>query len=264
MAKQSGLGDNFYLGGYDLSGDVGALGRIAGGLAGTQDVTGINAHAFERTGLRRDGGIDWTSFFNPERASDDPPNTEDRAHAVLSTLPTTDRTITYCRGTALGSPAASLIGKQLSYDPTMAADGSLTIAVQSVPNGYGLEWGRLLTAGPRTDTAATNGPSVDFGLGSSGTGPSEFGLQAWLHVFAFTGTDATITLQESGDNGAADSWAAVTGGAFAQVTSGPGAQRIQTARDQTVERYLRVATSGTFSELVFAVVAVRNDTLVEF
>lgn len=259
MAKQSGLGDNFYLGGYDLSGDVGALGRIAGGLAGTQDVTGINQRAFHRVGLLRDGGIDWTSFFNPASVSGGA--AEDGAHVVLSSLPTTDRTITYCRGTALGSPAACMVAKQLGYDPTRAADGSLTIAVTSQPNGYGLEWGRLLTAGPRTDTAATNGDSVDFG-----TGATAFGLQAWLHVFSFTGTDATITLEQSSDDGDTDAFAAVTGGAFTEITAGPTAERIVTARDQTVERYLRVATSttGGFTELEFAVVVARNDLEVQF
>ena len=32
MAKQSGLGDNFYIGGYNLSGDVGSLGSISGAM----------------------------------------------------------------------------------------------------------------------------------------------------------------------------------------------------------------------------------------
>lgn len=259
MSKQSGLGDNFYLGGYDLSGDVGALGRIAGGLAGTQDMTGINKEAFERKGLLRDGGIDWTSFFNPDSVAGG--DSTDQAHTVLSTLPTTDRTITYCRGTTLGNPAACLIGKQLNYDPTRGADGSLTIAVQSVPNGFGLEWGTQLTAGKRTDTGATNGSSVDFGSGST-----EFGLQAWLQVFSFTGTDVTISLEESSDDGSGDAFAAVTGGSFTQVTDAPTTERIQTARDQTVERYLRVvtSTSGGFTECTFAVVVTRNDTEVLF
>ena len=47
MAKTSGLGDNCYVGGYDLSGDIGSLGKISGSVA-TIDVTGINKSAFER------------------------------------------------------------------------------------------------------------------------------------------------------------------------------------------------------------------------
>jgi hypothetical protein len=251
MTKQAGLGDGFYLDGYDLSGDVGALGRIGGGLAGTQDVTGIDKSAMERIGLARDGSLEWTSFFNPALAA---------AHPVLSALPTTDRIATYCRGRLLGSPAACMVGKQANYDPSRAADGSLTISVQALANGFGLEWGRQLTAGTRTDTGAANGSSVDFG--AAGT----FGLQAWLHVTAFTGTDATIQLQQSSDDGAGDAFANVTGGAFAQVTSGPVAQRIQTARNQAVERYLRVvtSTSGGFSSLSFLVVVSVNPVSVVF
>lgn len=250
MTKKTGLGQAFYLGGYNLSGDTGAGNDIGGGLAGTQDVTGIDKSAFERIGLQRDGRLGWNSFFNPEAA---------KAHEVLSGLPTTDRHLVWATGTAIGSPAACMVGKQIDYNPTRGQDGALTIAVQAQANGFGLEWGDLLTAGVRTDTTATNGASLDLGIGSTA-----FGMQAYLQVFAFTGTTATITVQESGDNGVGDAWAAVAGGAFAAVTAGPAAARIQTARDQTVERYLRVATSGTFTNLQFAVIVIRNDVAVTF
>ncbi|MDX3643224.1 hypothetical protein, partial [Streptomyces sp. MB09-02B] len=68
MAKQSGLGQAFYLGGYNLSGDTGSGDDIGCGLAGTQDVTGIDKSAYERIGLLRDGRLNWTSFFNPATA----------------------------------------------------------------------------------------------------------------------------------------------------------------------------------------------------
>ena len=249
MAKQSGLGDRLFVAGYNLSGDIGSLGRIGGGLAGTQDVTGIDKSAMERIGLDRDGSMEYSAFFN---------KATDHAHLRLSALPTADQILTYCRGTALGSPAASLVGKQINYDPTRAADGSLTIAVQTLANGYGIDWGRLLTAGIRTDTGATNGSSVDFGVGST-----LFGLQAYLHVFAFTGTSVTVKLQESSDDGAGDAWADVVGGGFTAAT-GVTSQRIETARGQTVERYLRVVTTGTFSNAQFAVAVTRNDVSVVF
>jgi hypothetical protein len=165
----------------------------------------------------------------------------------------------YFRGTTLGNAAAALIGKQLNYDWTRGDDGKVTMKVRAESNGYGIEWGKSLTAGVRSDTAATNGTSVDFGTGST-----DFGAQFYLQVFSFTGTDITFTIEESSDNAAADAFAAVTGGAFTEVTAAPAVERIQTARDQTVERYLRVATTGTFTECSFAVVAVRNDTSVVF
>lgn len=251
MAKQSGLGDAFWLDGYDLSGDVGALDRIGGGLSGTQDVTGINKYAMERIGLVRDGSLEWTAFFNPATGA---------AHEVLSSLPLTNRIATYGRGTALGSPAACMIGRQINYDPSRAADGSLTISVQALADGYGLEWGRQLTPGVRTDTEATDGDSVDFGAAGS------FGLQAWLHVLDFDGTDVTISLEQSSDDGANDSFEAVTGGSFTEVTAAPFSERIETARDQAVEQYLRVATSTTdgFTSVSFVVVVCVNEVEVLF
>jgi hypothetical protein len=258
MTKKSGLAQNFYLGGYNLSGDTGAGNEIGGGLAGTQDVTGIDKSAYERVGLLRDGRLSWTSFFNPETAADDPGVTEDRAHLVLSSLPTTDRHMMWATGTAIGSPAACMVGKQIDYNPTRGADGSLTISVSGQANAYGLEWGDLLTAGVRTDTTATDGTSLDLGTGST-----DFGLQAYLHVFAVTGTSVTVKLQESSDNGAGDAWVDVTGGGFTAAT-GITAQRIQTARDQTVERYLRVVTTGTFTDAQFAVAVIRNGSEVQF
>jgi hypothetical protein len=156
VAKQSGLGDAFFVSGYDLSGDTASLDEIGGGPA-LIDVTGINKSAFERIGGLRDGHIEWTSHFNDAASQE---------HPVLSTLPTTDRILTYCRSTTLGNPAACLTGKQLNYDMTRADDGKLSLKVRAEANGYGIEWGKQLTAGKRTDTAATTGTAVEFGYSS--------------------------------------------------------------------------------------------------
>jgi hypothetical protein len=239
--KGTGLGDNFYLDGVDLSGDLGSLGAIGGGLATTQAVTGIDKSAFERLGLGRDGRIEFVSFFNDAAG---------QAHPTLKTLPTADRIASYFRGTTLGGEAASEVAKQVNYDPSRGNDGSLTLAIQALANGYGLEWGRMLTAGKRTDTTATNGASVDHTDVTTA-----FGWQAWLHVFAFTGTSVTVTLQDSADDAA---FANLTGGAFTAVSSAPASQRLEGGRTATVRRYLRAITSGTFSNATFAVVFTRN------
>lgn len=154
MTISNGLGQAFYYGGYDLSGDTGSADDIGGGLAGTQDVTPISASAYKRIPLLRDGRISWTSFFNDATG---------QAHARLSALPTADRHLMWATGATIGVPAACLVGKQINYDPTRAQDGALTIAVNAQGNVYGLEWGDLLTAGKRTDTGATNGTAAVFG-----------------------------------------------------------------------------------------------------
>lgn len=245
MAKQSGLGDNLYVAGFDLSGDIGSLSGIST-PRGVTDVTGIDKSAFERRLLGRDGNLEFSSWFNPTAAA---------AHDRLGDLPTTDQILTYCRGTTLGNPAAAMVAKQINYDGTRAADGALSFAVAAQANGFGLEWGRQLTAGKRTDTTATNGTGVDHTDVSTA-----FGWQAYLHVFAFTGTSVTVTIQDSADN---VSFAGFTGSAFTAAT-GVTSQRLAGASDATVRRYLRVATTGTFSNAVFAVTFVRNPFTVLF
>jgi hypothetical protein len=149
MAKQTGLGDNFYVGGNDLSGDTNSLGKISGGPA-LIDVTGINESAFERLGGLRNGGIDFVTYYNPTGA-----------HPILSSLPTADVICTYARGTTLGNPGACMVAKQIDYNPTRSTAGDYTFAVAMQSNAYGLEWGVQLTAGLRTDTVATSGASLD-------------------------------------------------------------------------------------------------------
>lgn len=245
MAKTAGMGDNFYSGGYDLSGDVGSLSRIGGGPA-PLEVTAINKSAPERLGGKRDGEISFMSWFNPAAA---------QAHAALSPLPTANVIASYFHVPAIGNPAASVVAKQINYDGTRGADGSLSFAIQALANGFGLEWGDQLTAGKRTDTGATAGTAFD-----SGAATTNFGLQAYLQVFSFVGTDVTVKIQESSDN-AGDAYADVVGGGFTQITGGaPLTQRIATATNLAVERYLKVTTvtTGGFTSLVFAVMAVRN------
>jgi hypothetical protein len=251
MGKQNGLACQLYVSGYDLGDDIQQFAVSC--PTGLHDVTPITKSAFERIPGLRDGSMSATAFFNPATAP------VDRAHKRFSALPRTDQLQTVFIGSALGFPAVSMLGEQLNYDGTRAADGMFTFAVQDMANGYGLEWGRQLTAGKRTDATATNGGSVDLGSAS----PGAFGLQAYLHVLAFTGTTATIKLQESSDNGVGDAWTDVVGGAFTAVTAGPTFQRLATGAIN-VERYLRVATTGTFSNLVFAAMVNRNPVATRF
>jgi hypothetical protein len=249
VAKSSGLGANLYVDGYDLSNDTGSVQRIGGGPVAL-DLTGINKSAFERVGGQRDGAIDFTSWHNSSAG---------QAHPVLSALPSVDRIVSYYHSTTLGDPAASIVCKQVDYSGTRAQDGSLSYSVPNPSNGYALEWGVSLTAGKRTDTGATAGTAVDFAAGTN------FGLQAYLHVFSFSGTDATITIQESSDN-SGDAYANVVGGGFTQITSAPTKQRIATATNLAVERYLKVTTTTatSFTSLVFAVMVVRNEAAPAF
>jgi hypothetical protein len=242
MAKTSGLGNAFWLDGVDLSGDINRLDPSLGGH-GVWDDTAINQSAVSRLGTQRSGTIAVTSFFNPSAGA---------AHPTFDTLPRTDRIPTYLFGTSLGSAAEAMVAKQVTYNPSRGEDGSLLHSVECQSNGYGKEYVTLLTAGKRTDTAATNGSGVDNSASTA------FGLQAYLHVFAFTGTSVTVKLQHSNDDASTDPYADVTGGAFTAATA-IGAQRIATSNALTIKRWIRVVTTGTFSNAQFAVLYVRNN-----
>lgn len=241
MTKQTGMGDNFYVGGYDLSGDVNSLSNISSPYE-IDDVTAITQFANERVLLRRDGSMEFVTYMNIAAG---------QAHPVLSALPRTDVAVAYFRGTTLGNPAACMVAKQINYDGNRADSGALRFTTQAQANSYGLEWGKSLTAGKRTDTSATNGSSIDT------TGALNFGAQAYLQVFSFTGTDATVKIQDSADN---SSFADVTGLSFTQITAAPTSERKATSNTATIRRYLRAVTvtTGGFSSLAFAVVINKN------
>lgn len=249
MAKQTGLGAGFLWDGYDLSGDIGSLSRIASPRTILED-TGIDKEAYERLLAHKDGAIDYLAYFNPSAS---------QAHPVLSALPRVDAIATYVhKRSTQGTMTASMVSKQINYDPNREQSGALTIPINAVANAYGLEWGELLTPSIATTHAgASSSASVDDGAATA------FGLQAYLHITAFNGTNVTVAIQSSSDNGAGDAFANVTGGVFAAAT-GIGAQRIQTSRTEAIERYLRVATTGTFTSVTFAVAYVRNLHTVNF
>lgn len=248
MSAEWGGGDECIVGGYAIGADAAALDRISGGPS-PLEIPGITLSAQRRIGGRRDGGIE-ASFWHNVAAL--------QQHEALKSLPTADRVVSYLRGQALGNPAASVVAKQINYDWERGDDGSLAGKVQALANAYGLEWGRLLTAGVRTDTGATNGASIDTAASLS------FGAQAYLHVGAFTGTDVTVKIQDSAND---STFADVTGLAFAQVTGGaPLAERVATASGATVRRYLRAVTvtTGGFSSAALTVIVVKNETAVVF
>jgi hypothetical protein len=133
---------------------------------------------------------------------------------------------------AVGDPAASIVGKQVTFDQARGQDGSLVVNTQLVSNGEALEWGQLLTTGKQSfGTGTVNGASIDFG-----DTETLFGASAYIHVTSHGSGTATFTIQDSADD---SSFAAVTGMAFTAVT-GATSERLQGATDATVRRYVRV------------------------
>lgn len=314
MSKQSGLGDNFYCGGYDLSGDIASVDKISGGPA-LLDVTPINVSANVRIGGRRDGDLQFTSFFEYSGPAGSAPafplttvpyvstfyvpvlvtisggtvtnvsvnsstvgtgdgsyllpalgtitvtytgsptwtwTTQGTEHDALSSLPRTDTIASYFRGTTLLNPTASVNGVQLNYDPTRDATGNLTLKVEVQSDKYGLEWGKMLTAGLRTDTTGTTGTFVD----DNGAGTA-LGAQAYLQLVEFAGTSIDVKIEHC----------TTSGGTYASLIdfgSQTAVGAVRGAATGTVNRYLEVITSGTFTYARLAVAWTRNLTAVTF
>lgn len=249
MAKSTGLGNNLFVDGYELGGDVGRIDQIACPMA-VQEVPGIKHSAQVRIGLKHDGVIAYNAYFNP----DDTAGAEG-AHVALSGLPTADRIETAWLGTgAAGDPACSIVTKQIDYGPNREESGALTFAVNGQANGYGLDWGVLLDDSPREDTSATT-PTEGVDLGASPTSYSQ-GWVAYAHLLDFSGTSVTLTLADSADNA---SFTNLTGGAFTAMTDRGAARLASSSATATVRRYVRVSTSGTFTVAKFLINFVRYE-----
>lgn len=107
-------------------------------------------------------------------------------------------------------------------------------------------------------------PGAAYDLGADQA--DNFDATGYLQVTEFTGTDVTIKIQTSTDNGATDPFSdRIT---FSSVTSGPTAQRktMTSPASQVIERYARVVveTTGGFSSLSFVVALNVHDTEVLF
>lgn len=248
MPKQSGLGANFYVDQYDVSGDINSVGTISAPLA-TFDVTDITQKAPERIPGLMDGNLAWTALWNSD---------PDHFIEVLRDIKRTDVQVSYFQEPELGAPAFSLIGKKVSFDPTRAADGDLKVACSATSNGFGAEWGRQLTDGIVVDTADFDTDGLDTASSAA------FGAQLYVHVFSLTGSDATISLEHSSDNGVGDAWAAVDTGSADLAITDVGAWRSQTGRTATVKRWVRISVVGTFTGISLAAHVVKNRALENF
>lgn len=310
MAKSSGLGDNFYVGGYDLSGDVASIDQISGGPA-LIDVTPIKVLANARIGGQRDGSMKFTTWFefssgvtNPGVPASTTPFVSPYSfpilvnivggtmtnvsingqtvgtgagtyllpalatitltytvaptwtwtavgteHNALAGLPRTDEGAMYFHGTSLGGATACINGKQLNYDFTRDNKGALSAQVEIDANSFGLEWGVMLTAGVRVDTAPTTGAFFDQG----GVATTNFGAQAYLQIIELQGTNVDVSITH----------ATTSGGAYTSLIdfgsqTGIGAFRQSVSNTTPVNEFLKVVTTGTFTYAAFAVAFMRN------
>ena len=238
MAKQTGLADAFYIDGHDLSGDITSVDTVSATKAVIETPT-IGKSAMERLAGLGDGEITFTSWF------DDGTNL---LHDAVSGLPTTDVTAIYCRGTAADSPVAMLVAKRINYDYTRGQDKTLTANVQCLGNGNGMEWG-VLFAAEATQSSAGSTSSKDDGASTSN------GLAAVLQITDINSGTPTFKIQDSPND---SDWTDLV--SFSAVANGnePSAEGVTVTG--TVNRYLRITSTGTFSNAKFIVAYRRGES----
>ncbi len=153
MTVLNGL-SNLYAGGWDLSGDVGLISRIAGGPE-VLSVPTIDLRGMQRIAGRFDGSIGYNVWLNPAGA-----------HVYLATLPTADVPMMIPIPAESAAICAMLVAKQVGYNPTFGSDLGVAFTVEALAAaGFPLEWGQLITNGKRTDTGATaSGTGIDLGV----------------------------------------------------------------------------------------------------
>jgi hypothetical protein len=244
MAKQGGMGQGLFVHGYHLSGDIQKLDDITCS-SNLLPFTDITQYGQARELGERDAHLAATTYFDVAANA---------SHPRLSVLPYTDVHLMYVMNSVLGGDAFAMIGKEVDYAGNRNQDGSFLFKVDAQSNGYAAEYVTMLTAGSITVTGAGSQTSVDT------TASAAFGAQAYLQVFAFSGTDATVVVEDSASAGSG--FAAVTGLTFTALSAGRTAERKATTNTATVRRYLRatVTTSAGFTSLAFAVGVDKNAT----
>jgi hypothetical protein len=138
MAKQSGLGDNIYVGGYDLSGDVTSIDKISGPTA-LLEATTIKQLAESRLPGKRDGNMQFTTLFDNTGTTNTPsvPATtvvqlNTNTWPVFVTITGGALTFVFVNGVQVGTTAGTYVvpagqGISITYSsaPTWAWSGVL-------------------------------------------------------------------------------------------------------------------------------------------
>tara|TARA_R110000824_G_scaffold359594_3_gene547158 strand:- start:2433 stop:3152 length:720 start_codon:yes stop_codon:yes gene_type:complete len=238
MAKASGLATRFFIEGADLSGDVASISGVGSSQA-LLDVTTLENSANARLAGLKDGTLSLNAFFDAATG---------KGHDVWVSnsgkMPTTDQNCLVALGNTVGDPCLMTVAKEATYYVDRPTGGPVSCTVDlSAGNGTSPDFGQLLTGGKVSDGSGTTYTAVDGAAQTTG------GARAMIQAFSITSGTATVTIQDSPDN--------VTYGTLQAFTAVTAKSSEAIAISGTVERYVKVVTSGTFSTLVLAVAFIR-------
>ena len=231
MAKVNGLNVRFYVEGYDLSGDANALSAM-GYTNELLDVTALDSSARKRIIGIVDSEITCDAWFD---------NAASKQHAIWTSnsgkQPTTDQEIVIPFGSAVGDQFVGLVAKQGTYSVTRSPGSAISANAVFSANGSAAEFGEMLTAHDDTHSTAGSGTVVDSGASSSNGGTG------YLQILSLASGSVTVNLQESTSSGG--SYSNFMTFSTVAAAAAPAAERL--TMEGTVQRYIKVTTTGTFS-----------------
>ena len=231
MAKQNGLNVRLFVEGYDLSGDANALGGI-GYTSELLDVTTLDASARKRIVGIADSEITVDAWFD---------NAASRQHAVWTSnsgkLPTADQEVVVPFGSAVGDPFAGLVAKQGTYTTTNASGSAIAANATFSANATDVEFGEMLTAHDDTHSSAGSGTVVDSGAATTNGGTG------YLQLLSLDSGSVTVNLQEATSSGG--TYTNFMTFSTVAAAAAPSVERL--TNEGTVQRYIKVTTTGTFS-----------------
>lgn len=244
----TGLNQRLYFDGFDASGDIGSV-DTCDINRGQMDSTALPNVAMRRLLLLADLNFGFTAFYNPGVAGGSAPLGPDEGiHRHLNSLPTTPRYGQWLlEGPYLGAAALQYAAKQVTGPSYRRQQSGALTAVTGFMNseGFATEFGVMLTdGGKQTFASAGNGTSLDNLAGTTK------GLAAIINHFSVTSAaGVTYIIQHSTDN---SSWSTLLTFTTVPVTATAGYGERKTVAG-TVNRYLRVLTTGTFTNAIAAV-----------
>ena len=238
MAKESGLNVRLYVEGKDMSGSANALDG-AGYSQAMLETTPLNTSAATRiTGLA-DGTLSVNGYFD---TSDDAPWAEDSGK-----LPSSDAVVLVALSSAVGDPSVGMNAKEGEFNVSRSSGSAISIASSFSGNGMGGEFGEMLTAHDDTHSSAGSGTVVDSGASSSSGGAG------YVQVISLGSGSVVVNLQESTSSGG--SYSNFMTFSTVAAAAAPSAERV--TMEGTVQRYIKVVTTGTFSNAKIAVAFAR-------
>lgn len=231
MAFAHGKGAGVFVADFDLSGDLTQYNWSKSRQLVDVTTFGNDNRVF-LAGIG-EGRISVQGVWNPS-VSDIELIAIDGVETVITASPTA--------ATAIGDRAHMVNGLLENFQPRAPVNDAVRFS-SGVTASAGAYPGVILHHNNQ-ESSADDFASVD------GAAQSSNGATAFLHVTQFSGTDATVTIEDSSNDSTFGSLVA-----FTQVT---GTTSEKVTASGTVERYARVALTGTFTTITFVVAFARH------